>query len=581
MSFLNHDESWNFLCIKVFENACFPPEFEKVGKQIVLNCKGLPLAIVMTAGLLLKIGESLDEWKGVSENITSLISTDLDVQCMRVLALSYHHLPHHLKPFFLYFAIFPEDELISVNKLVNLWEAEGFSCKQYAEQYLPMNLRVAEGFSSKEYAEQCLTDLIDRSLIFIHHLSFDGKIKACGMHDVICELFLREARNLNFVNVIIEDQNSCEQTRHFSRKCRISVQSEQTSFVANQLATVHHNKVRSILLFIRNPSNSRIMQELVRFKVLRILKLASPTLDAFPSCVVDLSQLRYLALTFYSSINDHDINVPPSIARLQSLETFILKFPKYYGRPKISFTLPGEIFEISQLRNLSLDRNNMVTHKYEVNLQNLQCLSALNPLYCDYFTQQVCYVRKFQICANQQDYIKCNEMKGLHDLRSFILLQELKFDGIPHSVLPPLEAFPENLKKLALTNTCVNLEDLQILGHKLEALKLKFTSSSYIGKEWEVAEEGFPQLKFLLLNRLNIKYWRVSSDQFPRLKRLFLEECMSMDSIPEDFAAITTLQLIDIRMCKESVANSANKIQQDVEDNYYGGSIEVHFRYIL
>ncbi|KAM3216272.1 hypothetical protein P3L10_025713 [Capsicum annuum] len=54
-----------------------------------------------------------------------------------------------------------------------------------------------------------------------------------------------------------------------------------------------------------------------------------------------------------------------------------------------------------------------------------------------------------------------------------------------------------------------------------------------------------------------------------------------MDSIPEDFAAITTLQLIDIRMCKESVANSANKIQQDVEDNYYGGSIEVHFRYIL
>ncbi|PHU07943.1 hypothetical protein BC332_24432 [Capsicum chinense] len=346
MSFLNHDESWNFLCIKVFENACFPPEFEKVGKQIVLNCKGLPLAIVMTAGLLLKIGESLDEWKSVSENITSLISTDLDVQCMRVLALSYHQLPHHLKPFFLYFAIFPEDELISVNKLVNLWEAEGFSCKQYAEQYLPMNLRVAEGFSSKEYAEQCLTDLIDRSLIFIHHLSFDGKIKACGMHDVICELFLREARNLNFVNVIIEDQNSCEQTRHF--------------------------------------------------------------------------------------------------------------FPE----------IAGSVFSQSK------------------------------PL------------------------------------------------------LLPI-SWP------------------------------RFTIISYIGKEWEVAEEGFPQLKFLLLNRLNIKYWRASSDQFPRLKRLFLEECMSMDSIPEDFAAITTLQLIDIRMCKESVANSANKIQQDVEDNYYGGSIEVHFRYFL
>ncbi|XP_047261979.1 putative late blight resistance protein homolog R1B-16 [Capsicum annuum] len=563
MSFLNHDESWNLLRVKVFEDACFPPEFEKVGKQIALNCKGLPLAIVVIAGLLLKIGKSLDEWKSVSENITSLISTDLEVQCMRVLALSYHHLPHHLKSVFLYFAIFPEDELISVDKLVNLW--------------------VAEGFSLEQYAEQCLTDLIGRSLIFIHHLSFDGKIKACGMHDVIRELCLREAQNLNFVNAITEDQNSCEQTRHFSTKRRVSVQSELSSFAANQLATVHHNMARSVLLFIRNPSNSGIMHELERFKVLRILELASPTLDAFPSCVVDLSLLRYLALTFYSSINDHDINIPPSISRLQYLETFILKFPKYYGRPKISFTLPGEIFKMSQLRNLSLDRNNMVPHKYEGTLRNLQCLSGWNPLYCDYhFTQQVRFLRKLQICGNQQDYIKSNEMKGLHDPRSFIRLQELKFDGMPHSVLPPLEAFPKNLMKLALTNTCVNLKDLRILGKlpKLEALKLKFASSNYIGSEWKVAEEGFPQLKFLLLNRLNIKYWRASSDQFPCLERLFLEECLNMDSIPEDFAEITTLQLIDIRMCKESVLNSAEKIQKDVEDNY-GGSIEVHFRYIL
>ncbi|PHU07946.1 hypothetical protein BC332_24435 [Capsicum chinense] len=590
MSLLNHDESWNLLRIKVFENACFPPEFEKVGKQIALNCKGLPLAIVVIAGLLLKIGKSLDEWKSVSENITSLISTDLEVQCMRVLALSYHHLPHHLKPFFLYFATFPEDEQISVNKLVNLWVAEDFSSK-----YADVNLRAAESFSSKEwaakrfpskeYAEQCLTDLIDRSLIFIHHLSFDGKIKACGMHDVIRELCLREANNLNFVNVITEDRISREQTRHFSTKRRISVQSEQSSFVANQLSTVNYNKVRSILLFTRNLSNSRIMQKqkLVRFKFLRILELASPTLDAFPSCVVDLSLLRYLGLTFYSSINDHDINVPPSIARLQSLDTFILKFPKYYGCSKTSFTLPGEIFKMSQLRNLCLDRNNMVPHKYEGTLRNMQCLSGWNPLYCDYqFTLHVPRLRKLLICGNQQDYIQSNKETRLGNLFYFFQLEELKFYGIPHSVLPPPKAFPKNLKKLALTNTCLNLEDLRILGKlpKLEALKLRFASSRYIGKEWEVAEEGFPQLKFLLLNRLNIKYWRASSDQFPCLERLFLEECINMDSVPEDFAEITTLQLIDIRMCKESVVNSAKKIQQDVEDNY-GGSIEVRFRYIL
>uniref|UniRef100_A0A0V0GX03 Putative ovule protein n=1 Tax=Solanum chacoense TaxID=4108 RepID=A0A0V0GX03_SOLCH len=45
---------------------------------------------------------------------------------MRVLALSYHHLPHHLRACFLYFALFPEDSLIFVNTLLELWVAEGF-----------------------------------------------------------------------------------------------------------------------------------------------------------------------------------------------------------------------------------------------------------------------------------------------------------------------------------------------------------------------------------------------------------------------------------------------------------------------
>ncbi|KAM3320294.1 hypothetical protein P3S67_007494 [Capsicum chacoense] len=151
---------------------------------------------------------------------------------------------------------------------------------------------------------------------------------------------------------------------------------------------------------------------------------------------------------------------------------------------------------------------------------------------------------------------------------------------MPQLVLPRLEAFLENLKKLAFTNTQVNLEDLRIFGKlpKLEALKLRFASSS-IGTKGEVVEEGFPRLKFFMLSRLNIRYWRANSDIFPCLERLFLV-CMNMESISEDLPEITTLQLIDIRMCESSVVNFAKKIQQEIENNY-GGSIEVRFRYIL
>lgn len=82
---------------------------------------------------------------------------------MKVLALSYHHLPHHLKPCFLYFAIFPEDEVMFVDKLIELWVVEGF-------------LKVEETKRVEEVAENCLKDLIDRSLIPVDSLSFDKKI---------------------------------------------------------------------------------------------------------------------------------------------------------------------------------------------------------------------------------------------------------------------------------------------------------------------------------------------------------------------------------------------------------------------
>ncbi|KAM3382859.1 hypothetical protein P3S68_008434 [Capsicum galapagoense] len=195
MRLLNLDESWKLLKRRVFVEHCIPPEFEQLGKQIAQKCVGLPLAIIVIAGLLSKIGEALDEWRSVSENVSSVVSTDPDVQCMRVLALSYHHLPHHLRPCFLYFTIFPEDKVIYVNKLVKLRAAEGF-------------LKVETMKNIEKVAEKCVKHLIDRNLIFIHRgSSFDGKIKACGMHDVIRELCLIEDRNKNFVNVITDNQN--------------------------------------------------------------------------------------------------------------------------------------------------------------------------------------------------------------------------------------------------------------------------------------------------------------------------------------------------------------------------------------
>ncbi|KAK4438442.1 Disease resistance protein RPM1 [Sesamum alatum] len=125
---LDEDKSWHLLCQEVFGQEGCPPEFlelEDIGKMIARNCNGLPLATSVVGGLLAKSVMTREFWGYVAENVNS-IAIQNEEHCSEILSLSYNHLPHHLKPCFLYFGAFPEDYEIPVTKLIRLWIAEGF-----------------------------------------------------------------------------------------------------------------------------------------------------------------------------------------------------------------------------------------------------------------------------------------------------------------------------------------------------------------------------------------------------------------------------------------------------------------------
>ncbi|KAL7099414.1 hypothetical protein ACP275_09G083300 [Erythranthe tilingii] len=94
MDFLNEHKSWNLLCRSVFEEEddC-PPELEKIGKKIAKNCKGLSLSIVVIGGLLAKSKPTREYWEYISENLNSIVNMEDDERCLKVLLLSYRHLP--------------------------------------------------------------------------------------------------------------------------------------------------------------------------------------------------------------------------------------------------------------------------------------------------------------------------------------------------------------------------------------------------------------------------------------------------------------------------------------------------------
>ncbi|XP_019258934.1 PREDICTED: putative late blight resistance protein homolog R1C-3 [Nicotiana attenuata] len=250
----------------------------------------------------------------------------------------------------------------------------------------------------------------------------------------------------------------------------------------------------------------------------------------------------------------------------------------------VDFSEPGTIIEtIATVQLLSVPVvPTIVCNSYNRNnrIPIATHLSGWNPLYCDFF-RLLPKLKKLKICGSEEDYRRSCQKNSLHDLWYLDHLEKLNFrvdmkfqEHYPYNspvafcayysqilFLPPPDAFPQYLKIMTFSGEFfLPWKDLSIVGKlpKLEALEIEY--NPFKGDECEVIEQGFPSLKFLQLGFLNIKYWRTSSDHFACLQILTILGCKYLDSIPQDFAEITTLEVIDTWGCAKSVGNSAKQI---------------------
>ncbi|KAL0341516.1 UNVERIFIED_CONTAM: putative disease resistance protein [Sesamum calycinum] len=81
-----------------------------------------------------------------------------------------------------------QDDEIEASKLIDLWIGEGF-------------LKPVGDKSLKEVAKEYLKDLADRNLILIRTLTRTGKIRTCGVHDILRELCVRESEREHLIRV--------------------------------------------------------------------------------------------------------------------------------------------------------------------------------------------------------------------------------------------------------------------------------------------------------------------------------------------------------------------------------------------
>ncbi|XP_019183152.1 PREDICTED: putative disease resistance RPP13-like protein 3, partial [Ipomoea nil] len=330
LRFLDSNESWNLFQSKLCKRSItlLSPEFEKIGREIVEKCKGLPLAIVVVAGLLSNSNQTIHECEHIAKCVPALSLDHSNQQGENIIDLSYTFLPHHLKLCFLSFGCFPEDDEIYRSKIVNFWISEGF-------------LKVLRSESLKDVARKNLQDLVDRNLVLICGETNDRSYK---MHDVLRELALREAQKENLLcfekgygTSLRWKRNESINSSHISQPW--SIQSRICSY--NSITpTTNTSSLIDRICFDRP---SRRVGVLAHFKFLRALQVVNAEINVHNIFleIVGLVHLRYLSI--------------PCGLNIQYLPLFMLRNLQDLQVYDYSQCEPLDIWGLPQLRNLYVD----------------------------------------------------------------------------------------------------------------------------------------------------------------------------------------------------------------------------------
>nr|GMD75335.1 putative disease resistance RPP13-like protein 3 [Ipomoea batatas] len=531
------------------------PEFEKIGREIVEKCKGLPLAIIVTAGLLSNSNQTfIHEWEHIAKCVPALSLDHSNQQGENIINLSYTFLPHHLKLCFLSFGCFPEDDIIYESRIVDIWDSEGF-------------LKVLKSESLKDVARKNLQDLVDRNLVLFNQ--YRNGVKFYQMHDVLRELVLREVRKENllcskkgYTISLRWKRNESINSSHISQPW--SVQSRICSY--NSITPT--NNTSSLMDGINTSIGVGVHAQ---FKFLRVFAVISEVINVHNIFlkIVGLVHLRYLFIS--CGLNIHYLPLF-MLRNLQKLEVGVY-----------SSCEPLDIWGLPQLKDINIPGTITLVPPRSVhhNLESIRCLdyrSCTKELFL-----RIPNLRTLEVTTNPK--IKCKapswfeSLVYLYKLEVLMVDAELEeFSTIYSKGMLSLENILPNLKVLNLFNTNLKWKDMDVVGKLSKLEDLRLMSYAVKDRKWKPKDGGFRRLRFLYIYSRTLQYWEATSNHFPVLEKLDLTN-IKLKEIPSDFAEIATLKSIKLSGCLESLISSAERIQEE-QQQYGNDTFAVHISWL-
>jgi disease resistance protein RPM1 len=514
--------------LKLFNKKAFydlkevcPDNLRDISSKIVKKCGGLPLAIVVTGGLLCK-SRNTAEWYKFNENIKTKLKKDYVIN--KILVLSYHDLSYNLKSCLLYFGIYPEDSKVNSKRLIRQWIAEGF-------------VKEEEGMTLEEIAEGYLTELIHRNLVQVVSVSIDGRAKCCRVHDLVHAMILEKFKDLSFFkNINVDGQSTLT---GITRRLSVTTNSD------NLVESINCSHVRSLFYIGANLSETFLRKITTKYRLSKVVVLKDDKKLEIPEDLGSLIYLKYLELkdgqkTFHP--------IPKSIGMLENLETLDLGFIRFYKMPK-------EICKLRKLRHFI---------GYEISLIELKDgLGGLTSLQ----TLRGVYLDEGEDDSDNSVIDLIQELGKLKQLRELVLrgvktrytsalsssinemqlLEKLSIGAkyIDTFIDMDLNSPPPMLRHLTLAG---NLGMLPEWIPKLQNLvKLKLCYSFLKDDKMELLK-NMPNLLTLSLRNdaYQTKMLHFQDGWFKNLKRLFLEDLHYLECILIDEGALPSLETLEL-----------------------------------
>ncbi|XXG76660.1 hypothetical protein AAC387_Pa08g0965 [Persea americana] len=560
---LGYDDAFVLFCSKAFSNKSCPPHLKSYAESLVKKCEGLPLAIVNIGGLMSMKENSSLEWRLVADNLSWQLGNNKDLGGLRnILLLSFNDLPYNLKYCFLYCSIFPEDCLITQERVIRLWVAQGF-------------IQERRGQTLEEVAADYIKDLVRRGML--QHVEKLPTIeKKLRMHDVLRELAISIGHEENFCYI------SDGKEEALNKKARYLS-------IGNRVVNIRPSNchLRSLMLFKIEITSLSLRGILSSFKLLRVLDLEDSPIESMPDELVELFNLRYLSLR-----NTNVEELPESIGRLQNLQSLDT------SKSKINI-LPKGVEKLKKLRHIYTCRNDLTVFPSNFDVHNfaqapdgicnLKCLQTLEVIGASNEMVKkignLTQLRKLLITKVGRDHgvELCASLQKMERLRFLAVAtaSEEEFLNMEALSSPPthleilalygrLERVPlwiaslQNLTIVALRSSKLNEDPLSSL-QALPNLMTLILEKAYVGKELYFRSGHFLQLKVLCIGGYSeLNQVKFEEESMSCIQTLHFFWCPNLKNV-EGIQYLTSLQHLFL---KEVSGALKGKIQGDEWVNF-------------